>query len=233
MRIYTLYAIAAATAALQAQADVSPCELPNAEAATVSGSVRILAATDSFYWRTAGTPFTQAIAVPWPQGSDAGTSALLTMAGMNATKTVAIGGTNTASYSAPLPKKRDDEDIYRLVLDFEENGTTTSALTSTVAWVCGVQGAAGIGTRLLVTNGNAQAARKWTHAEKSNVLPLPQGTTQLRLDAATVSTGLDAPGWFAYSPVTIGMHSVALTAAGNVYAINLRRYPQGTIVILK
>ena len=141
-----------------------------------------------YQWHTA-TNATMTLPVPYPNGAH---SASLSING-----TVVASGITTAFTTVTLPAPRGgaSEDVYDLVLAFDNGETATAKL----ALIDGYSGTATGSTRVLAPAGT----RAWGKVNGVAVGPVPKGTTSFSVavdggEASAVDTGLNgSAGWYA------------------------------------
>ena len=166
-------------------------------AATSDPTTVFLRPERSSFWRTA-TNSTVELRIDYPDGA---TKAELIVQG--GTFAVRVPDITLGSYLAhfPEPTSPDVEDVYSLVLAFD-NGVTN---TATLAVVRGSGVAEPVVTSVLPPD------RKWRKVGHNAVLPIPFGTTELAIDGEPIATGLDgAQGWYGWRRIDAGSHTLYL-----------------------
>ena len=177
---------------------------------------------ESLQWKTVMSA-SAALTLNWPSGA---TSAQLTIeadgaviAQTNITDTAAR---EALVIPAPLP---EEERVLDLSITYRDSGDDTlKEETARVGWVTGVDGHP---TRLVT----AADGKPWTSVEKYAVLPIPEGTTALTVDSA--AQDCDAPGWWEWSRIKAGEHSLALTASGEDFLASLMGKGGGFAIIVR
>ena len=180
---------------------------------------------ESLQWKTVMSA-SAALTLNWPSGA---ASALLTIK----TDGVVLVQTNiidTAAHEAlvspsPLPATYEEERVLDLSITYRDSGDDTlKEETARVGWVTGVDGCP---TRLVT----AADGKPWTSVEKYAVLPIPEGTTAFTVDSA--AQDYDAPGWWEWSRIRSGEHSLSLTASGEDFLASLMGKGGGFAIIVR
>ena len=180
---------------------------------------------ESLQWKTVMSA-SAALTLNWPFGA---TSAQLTIeadgaviAQTNITDTAAR---EALVIPAPLPATYEEERVLDLSITYRDSGDDTlKEETARVGWVTGVDGHP---TRLVT----AADGKPWTSVEKYAVLPIPEGTTAFTVDSA--AQDYDAPGWWEWSRIKAGEHSLALTASGEDFLASLMGKGGGLAIIVR
>ena len=111
----------------------------------------------------------------------------------------------TQAITLPAPATDSDENVYEVVLGFND-GTTNKCAFALVR-----SQAAGASCPVKLTS-----AAKWSRISAKNVMVVPAGQT-LSIDDEAVSTGMDgAWGWFACPRLVTGEHEFVLSGDGDV-----------------
>ena len=122
---------------------------------------------------------------------------------------------------APRPDDPESEGLYSLQ---EDDGVPVSLAV--------VKGAvSGNSAEIVCRSGRSQ----WrTLRNKTVLLPIPYGTTELLIDGAIVDTGLGgAAGWYAWTPTGDGPWTLSLTVDGTIYQASVERKVGGFVLIFK
>ena len=166
----------------------------------------------SSFWHTATNNVLE-LPVEFPQGAS---SATLTVTGIGYRQTISGITGDTCTLALPAATNAAEENVYSLVLAFDD-GTTNSVRLGLVQGL----GEDGRGSTRCVA---PKDGRAWNFVERKAVLPIPYGMTSFMLDGVETDTGLDgAQGWFAVGPLAPqATQGVALaTAAGESYSAEL------------
>ena len=180
---------------------------------------------ESLQWKTVMSA-SAALTLNWPSGA---ASALLTIEA-DGVVLVQTNITDTAAHEAlvipsPLPATYEEERVLDLSITYRDSGDDTlKEETARVGWVTGVAGNA---TRLIPAAGG----KPWASVEKYAVLPIPEGTTAFTVDSA--AQDYDAPGWWEWSRIKAGEHSLALTASGEDFLASLMGKGGGFAIIVR
>lgn len=180
---------------------------------------------ESLQWKTVMSA-SAALTLNWPSGA---ASALLTIK-TDGVVLVQTNITDTAAREAlvipaPLPATYEEERVLDLSIAYRDSGDKTlKAETARLGWVTGVNGNP---TRIIP----AASGRPWASVDRYAVLPIPEGTTAFTVDSA--AQDYDAPGWWEWSGIRAGEHSLALTAPDGEYAASLRAGGSGFIFFVR
>lgn len=180
---------------------------------------------ESLQWKTVMSA-SAALTLNWPSGA---ASALLTIK-TDGVVLVQTNITDTAAHEAlvipsPLPATYEEERVLDLSITYRDSGDDTlKEETARVGWVTGVDGHP---TRLVT----AADGKPWTSVEKYAVLPIPGGTTAFTVDSA--AQDYDAPGWWEWSRIKAGEHSLALTAPGEDFFASLMGKGGGLAIFVR
>jgi len=175
--------------------------------ATSATSVVWTKPEESLQWKTvmsASAP----VALDWPVGA---ASAQLTIEADGAV-VVQTNITDTTAREVlvippTLPAEYSAERVLVFSIEYRDGGSVPLAEPSVVrlGWVTGVGGNE---TRVIT----AASVKEWRKVDKYAVLPIPEGTTAFTVDSA--AQDYDAPGWWEWSRIAPGAHSLVLGASG-------------------
>jgi len=157
----------------------------------------------SLQWKTVMSS-TAKVSLDWPQGATAAELALDLGKGASA---VQVTDTSLTEYplALPVPADEQEETVVGLTLTYRgEGGAVIETKTARVGLVRGVNGAP---TRCRTD----EAKAKWSRVKGCAVLPIPEDATALAVDSVPVSP-LDAPGWWLWRDIPLGVRELALTA---------------------
>lgn len=140
----------------------------------------------SSFWHTA-TNNVMTVPIDYPAGA---TSASLLVSGLDYQKSYTDITSNAFTFELPAAESEGQENVYDLTLAFDD-GTARHAKLGLVK---GLSPDAEGTTRCIAP----ATGRVWTRANERAVLPIPHGTTSLRINGEAQETGLNgAQGWYA------------------------------------
>ena len=182
----------------------------------------------SSFWNTA-TNSTMTLPIDYPNGA---TKATLTVSGAGyAAKTYSGLTGSTFELELPVPDSPQAENVYDLILSFDDGTVRTAKL----GLIQGLSPDSEGSTRCLAPAEGAV----WNTIKRRAVMPIPYGTESFTMSVnggewREVSTGLaGAQGWYALKPAPGDTVSLALVAGGLNYAATLLGQGSGFFVILK
>lgn len=166
--------------------------------AVESAAVPIYTDPDStVLWRTLGSP-TETIRWNFPEGAS---KATLTVEGSGYSRVYADLEAKEQQLDLPVATSAATENVYTLTLAFDDEAQTE--WTARVGLVQGVSGGAASATcafRFMPEN-----SKKWTQAQRTNVLEIPADSGALTYDGQILDTGLGgAAGWYLLGPLAAG-----------------------------
>ena len=166
----------------------------------------------SSFWHTA-TNNVMTVPVDFPEGA---TSASLQVSGVAYSRLYENIVTNSFTFELPPAESEDAENVYDLALAFNDSAGTVR--TAKLGLVKGISpGADGVTRCLAPMNG-----RLWEKTRDRAVLPIPYGTTSLKINGVETPTGLDgAQGWYALHMPAKGHATLTLIANEITYAASL------------
>lgn len=178
----------------------------------------------SSFWHTA-TNNTMTVPIDFPSGA---TSAKLYVSGVKYNQTYENITTSEYTFELQPADSPEKENVYDIALVFNDDAETRrTAKLGLIQGLC--PDSEGITRCIAPSNG-----RLWGKARGRAVLPIPYGTTELRVDGETVDTGLNgAQGWYAL-PIKGGRTvSLSLIAGELNYEASLLGGGTGFMLIFK
>ncbi len=178
----------------------------------------------SSFWHTA-TNNTMTVPIDMPAGA---TSASLFVSGVKYTRSYEGLSAGEFTFELPPADSEATENVYDLTLVFNDSsGTERSAKLGLVQGLS--PDAEGITRCIAPANGSL-----WEKAKNRAVIPIPYGTTSLKVNGVETSTGLGGDqGWFAL-PIKAGKTATLSLIAGEVaYAASILGDSSGFIIICK
>lgn len=166
--------------------------------AVESAAVPIYTDPDStVLWRTLGSP-TETIRWNFPEGAS---KATLTVEGSGYSRVYADLEAKEQQLDLPAATSAATENVYTLTLAFDDEAETV--WTARVGLVQGVNGGASSAT--CVFRFVSENSKKWTQAQRTNVLEVPADGSTLTYDGQVLDTGLGgAAGWYLLGPLAAG-----------------------------
>lgn len=156
----------------------------------------------SSFWNTA-TNNSMTMPIDYPFGA---TQASLIVKGLGYNRVYSDITDNTFTIELPAATSAETENVYDLVLTFNDAARTTR--TAKLGLLDGVSSGAEGTTRCLAPS----TAKVWSKVHGRVVLPIPYGTTSFTVNGVETNTGLDgAQGWYALEKVGAG-ETVSLSA---------------------
>lgn len=197
--------------------------LSGAIGGNTSPSVYVSLDTDgSAIWRTV---FTTPVTLNWKRPPTA-TTAVLTVTSLS--KMASITGLTGESYELELPaaSSAKEENVYRLVLDFDDGNSATGCIGVVTSAATGASATAPV---------KSASDGEWGRFRRSAVALVPCGTTALTLDGTPVDTHLGgAKGWYAFGKYRADRDIEAvLSDAGGDTVVDLYAVGFGTTVNLR
>lgn len=164
-----------------------------------SNSIRLYgAAEESVYWRTL---MSDKAVINWEWPSRAKSAVLsITGAGTALSETFSTAVSNYV-WTVPAPRTDHDENVFTLDIAFydETDALGNCISAGAVDGIGRVRGASGATARLM---GKGIDSSRWNDVYGNRaVLPIPAGTTNLTINAATEKFS-SPPSWFLWSPIT-------------------------------
>lgn len=159
----------------------------------------------SSFWNTA-TNNTMTVPIDYPTGA---TSATLAIGGLGYQREyMNITGTDEFTFELPAATSPETENVYDLTLTFDDGTVRTAKL----GLVQGLSPDAEGTTRCLAP----AESKVWSKVKGRAVLPIPYGTTSLKVNDQEVDTGLGgAQGWYAIGGLSFGNNAaLSLTVEG-------------------
>ena len=185
----------------------------------ISDPVRVFTNPDkTFFWRTAMSP---SFTLRWdfPEGA---TSADLSVVGMNSSWSWNNLTETSKALTLPEPSTPRFEDVYWLVLAFD-NGVTNTAQIAVVK---------GTGTSEASTVCSLYAPNRYLKTCGSTVIPVPYGVTEFAIDGEAVDTGLNgACGWYGWKPSSLGVYTLSLVSPETSVERDVRVLAGGVIIM--
>ncbi len=182
----------------------------------------------SSFWHTA-TNNVMTLPIDYPVGAS---SASLSVTGDGYAKTYTGLAGDSFDLELPAPNSPSEENIYDLVLSFDDGTERRARLGLIQGLGADSEGA----TRCLAP----AEGRVWNKVKNRAVMPIPYGMESFKMsidggDPVEVETGLDgAQGWYALKPANGSKVSLSLSLADGVnYAATLFGVGNGFFIILK
>lgn len=183
---------------------------------------------ESSFWATA-TNATMAVPMDFPKGATSATLRICGVSYTNEIHDIAPLDAFSGGYVVSLPPaaKPNEENVYDLVLAFDDGTVRTARLGL-------VQGLMPDGegwTRCVAPFGGG----RWSRVVGRAVIPIPYGMTSFTVDGRETDTGLDgAQGWYALGGMGAGRSvDLALSADGGAFAATLVGGSDGTLILFQ
>lgn len=192
---------------------------PLALRATVSLPVPVMRNPEqSYLWRTAPSG---AFDLRWvkPQGA---TSATLAVTGAGYSQTYENLTGESLQLSLPGAASPVDENVYELVLTFDNASTlrTTLGAVST------------IGTASAAASALDDTSREWTCIVRPAVLPIPYGVERFEVDGVPTDTGLGGhAGWYLFQAAHADTHTLLAATSTALFEAEVTEVRGMTIII--
>jgi len=179
----------------------------------------------SSFWHTA-TNNVLTLPIRYPFGAH---SATLSVNGVRYSRTVENLTAKSFDLALPAPTSPDAENVYDLVLTFDNGVVRTAKLGLVQSFAPGTDGK----TRCLAPKDDAD----WNKAMALGraVLPIPQDTTSLTVNGVAVDTGLDGDrGWYALGGLRSGVTAeLEIVRNGQSFAATVFGSSPGFLLLLK
>ena len=207
-------------------ASTMPCEAADDASMLSNAAFVFLRPETSSFWRTA-TNSTVSLPVKYPDGA---TSAELVVGGAGYSRTYANIPEGYFELELPAAEAPEKENVYDLVLSFNDGTMQTAKLGLIQGLKPGAEGA----TRCL----SSMNAAKWGRTRSRAVFPVPYGTGSFEVflngEKIAEESGLDgSQGWYALSGMKTG-DNVAISASAEDVEMEASLYcrnPNFTVVI--
>ena len=181
-------------------------------------------------WKTAMSNQLR-ISLDWPTGATTARFAV-TAAGKSVSEEV-LTDTTAASfvYAVDTPEDFDSEKVLDLSLSYlDGNGAVIEERTASIGLVRGVDSA----STEVVADGELSA--KWAMRKTksaSAVIPVPESSGPLTIDEGE-PIATDAPGWYFWSGIAAGSHTLAMNVAGEDWTAEpIIKIPGGLLLLFK
>ena len=181
-------------------------------------------------WKTAMSNQLR-ISLDWPTGATTARFAV-TAAGKSISEEV-LTDTTAASfvYAVDTPEDFDSEKVLDLSLSYlDGNGAVIEERTASIGLVRGVDSA----STEVVADGELSA--KWAMRKTksaSAVIPVPESSGPLTIDEGE-PIATDAPGWYFWSGIAAGSHTLAMNVAGEDWTAEpIIKIPGGLLLLFK
>jgi len=202
-------------------AAVVSVEVPSDELTSEPTFVFLKPETSSF-WNTA-TNNTMTVPIDYPSGAH---SATLTVGGLDYAIEYRDIASSNFTFELPVPTSPETENVYNLTLTFDNGVVRTAKL----GLIQGLSPDSEGTTRCIAPD----TSKVWGWTRDRAVLPIPYGTTSLKVNNIETDTGLcGAQGWFAIGGLgDSGGVTLSLVANGIQHAAAVVGRPNGLMLVV-